>query len=140
MIADPIGGNGYSILKRSDNRIIYATRKNWLCHAVPGKIITAKGNSIYGLISGKSNIRGYLTWYEQSSNQINYQCKGNKDTYSVCENSIAGKTILSRKIISLKTGEWEDHGESIVIENENLEYKRYYQNHRKVDYDEFKKI
>ena len=138
-IEDPENGNGLSIFKNKKNEYMLCRRRNWKAHGFPGRYTNDQGNSFYIMAYGLFARMGAYVFYSEQRQEIHYCSKsetGNAVYKIVCHGKQGQMSFEATKLIN---DFYEADGETIIIENDMIEYKKYFKAGKEVDWAEFKK-
>jgi hypothetical protein len=139
IIEDPENGNGLCVYINAKNEQMLCRRRNWLAHGFPGRYTNDQGNSFYIMAYGKYARMGPYVFYSEQRQEIHYCSKsesGDAVYKIVCHGTQGQLSFESTKLIK---GFYEADGETIIIENDSIEYKKYFLAAVEVDWDQYKK-
>lgn len=138
-IEDPEEGNGLCIFKNDNNEYLYSRRRAWKCHGYPARYTNNQGNSFYIKAYANFARMGYYVFYSEQRQEIHYCSKNNKgnNVYKIIVHGKQGQQSMDGAV--LHKGFYKVDGESIIIENDMIEYKKYFVKGKEVDWNEYKK-
>ena len=139
IIEDPENGNGLCIFKNKNNEQMLCRRRAWKAHGFPGRYTNNQGNSFYIMAYGYFARMGPYVFYSEQRQEIHY-CSKSESGQAVYKINCHGKQgQQSYESTRLINDFYEADGETIIIENDQIEYKAYFKAGKKVDWDEYKK-
>ena len=142
-IEDTAGGNGLCVFKNNKKEQMLCRRRNWKAHGFPGRYTNNEGNSFYIMAYGWFARMGPYVFYSEHRQEIHYCAKSKKgdEVYKIiCHGKQGQMSFEASKLIN---GFYEPDGETIILENDNVEYKKYFAYDHKnkkpiaVDWDEY---
>lgn len=144
-IEDPVGGNGLCVFKNNKKEQMLCRRRDWKAHGFPGRYTNNEGNSFYIMAYSNYSRMGPYVFYSEKRQEIHYCSKSEKgdSVYKIiCHGKQGQMSFEASKLIN---GYYEPDGETIIVENDNIEYKKYFSYDEKkkapieVDWDEYKR-
>lgn len=138
-IEDPENGNGLCVFKNDKGEQCLCRRREWKAHGFPARYTNNEGNSFYIMAYDYFARMGPYVFYSEQRQQIHYCSKSEKGeaVYKINAHSQQGQ--LSFEATRLIKGYYEADGETIIIENDQIEYKKYFVAGKSVDWDQYKK-